>query len=109
MTPESSMISITSPISYGAFAWAYMAINAIYIAIPLSKLVWVFVEEGEEEDGFFKMKTDQGKFNLEMEMYADIVKMAVIGLNMGCFLIIPTIGSELAVKGLPANPNEPLF
>ena len=58
MTAEMSTIAIASPITYGAFAWAYIVINVIYIAIPASKLIWVMIEEAEEEDGFFKMKTD---------------------------------------------------
>ena len=62
----------------------------------------MFVEEGQEEDGFLKMKTDQGKFNMEMEMYADIVKMAVLVLNYVLFITLPWITCEIAPQGLPA-------
>ena len=42
------------------------------------------------------MKTPQGKFNLEMEMYADIAKMAVLAAGFPAFLAMPSIAETLA-------------
>ena len=61
----------------------------------------MFVEEEQEEDGFLKMKTPQGKFNMEMEMYADIAKMAVLVVNYVIFIALPTVAGEIAPQGLP--------
>ena len=109
MTPGNAMIAINSSYTYGFVFYIYLAVQLVYGALPLSKLIWVLVEDLEEEDGFFKLKTDQGKFNMEMEMYADIIKMSVIALDTAAFLIIPTIATEISLKDLPENPTEALF
>jgi len=88
------------------FFWAFIVINSLAIAIPLSKLIWIFVEEEQPEDGMFRMKTEQGKFNLEMEMYADIAKMAVLAAGYVGFLTMPSIADPIAPKDKPVNPNK---
>jgi len=56
-TADIAMISMNNPDNYGAFFWAFIVVNSLAIVIPLSKLIWMFVEEEQEEDGFLKMKT----------------------------------------------------
>ena len=47
-----------SSIQDEVFFWSWIAVNSVAIAIPLSKLIWVFVEEEQPENGFFRMKTE---------------------------------------------------
>lgn len=84
---------------YGAFFWIFIAINAGTIAIPTSKLIWVFVEEEEDQNGYFNMKQEQGQFNMEMEMYADIAKIALTAIYFIIWVALPTVAGELVPYG----------
>jgi len=42
---------------------------------------------------------------MEMEMYADIAKMAVLVINFVLFLTLPTVAEEVAPKGKPLYPE----
>ena len=52
MTAANAFVSMENEY-YGVFFWIFVVVNAVSIVIPLSKLIWVFVEDGEEENGFF--------------------------------------------------------
>lgn len=55
-TADTASISVNNPENMGAFFWGFLAINTINLAIPASKIIWMFMEEAEEEDGYFRMK-----------------------------------------------------
>ena len=95
----------TASISDDVYFWVFISINTVAILIPTSKLIWIFIEEEEPENGFFMMKTEQGKFNLEMEMYADIAKVSVLVVNYLLFMVMPSIAEGIAPVDKPANPN----
>jgi len=51
----------------------------------------VHIENEEEEDGLFKLKSKVGQYNYEMEMWADIAKSAVLALDYAAYVFAPSI------------------
>jgi len=52
-TADDAGISMYNQEYFGVFFWIYIVVNTGAIAIPTSKLIWIFVENEEEENGFF--------------------------------------------------------
>jgi len=55
---EYQFVGNSSTINDPVWFWVFIAVNLIAILIPLSKLIWIFVEQEQEENGFFRMKTE---------------------------------------------------
>ena len=70
--------------------YIWMVIVVINILIPASKLIVIYTEMESPEDGLFILNTKLGERNLEVEMYGDIVKIAVLAVD---FLVFPTLNT----------------
>ena len=69
-----------------------MGVNALVLAVPVAKLIWVFVEYETYDDystGLWGFDTVIGEPNLFIEMYVDICKIAVGVINMVTFSYLP--------------------
>jgi len=45
-TADTLFISVNNGEFGGAFFWGFIALNSAAIAVPLSKLIWIMVEDG---------------------------------------------------------------
>lgn len=83
------------------YLWITIAVNSLALILPLSKLIIVHIENGEEEDGLFKLKSEVGQYNYEMEVWADIAKCVVLALDYAAYVFAPNIAEHIAPNKFP--------
>jgi len=92
------------------FFWLMVAINTFNIALTASKLILIMVEVNvEDEDALnvFKMASTVGPMNLELELYPDLAKIAIMVINYGTFYAVPLIADEIAGEEKPViHPKD---
>ena len=57
MVYEKSFVGVNSTY-YGLFYWIFMVVNSVAILIPVTKFVWVFIENELDDEWYFKMKSE---------------------------------------------------
>ena len=92
------------------YFWLMVALNAFNIALTTSKIILVMTEVNIDDASalnIFKMADKVGPMNLELELYPDLAKIAIMVLNFGTFMAVPLIAEEIAGGDKPiGNPKE---
>lgn len=86
---ENSVISDTT------FWWIFMVANSWSMLTAAAKFVLILTElymadEAKMTD-FFHMDTEAGQLNFEIELWPDIVKTCILGLNYAFYVLMPLI------------------
>jgi hypothetical protein len=89
----------TSAMNEPWYFWLMIGVNSFNIILTASKLILIMVEinmDETDELDFFKMAETVGPLNLELELYPDLAKIALMVINYGTFIAVPIIADEIA-------------
>jgi len=100
----------TSAMNESWYFWLMIGVNSFNIVLTASKVILIMVEvnvDDADELDVFKMAETVGPLNLELELYPDLAKIALMVINYGTFLAVPIIADEIAGGDKPVQHELP--